>query len=97
MAVPPEPAPGHPEIVRVRASNPSPMTLDGTNTYVVGPASSDGPAYVIDPGPADAAHIEAVAEVCAQRGGLAGILLTHSHGDHSEGVGMLERARARPR
>jgi glyoxylase-like metal-dependent hydrolase (beta-lactamase superfamily II) len=47
-------APGHPEIARFVAPNPSAMTLDGTNSYVVG---SD-PAYVIDPGPDDAGHIQ---------------------------------------
>ena len=49
-------APGHPEIWRVMAENPGPMTLTGTNTYLYG---SD-PCWVIDPGPADEAHISAV-------------------------------------
>jgi glyoxylase-like metal-dependent hydrolase (beta-lactamase superfamily II) len=89
VAVPPEPAPGHPEIVRVRADNPSAMTLDGTNTYIVGSVGGRGPVFVIDPGPADPAHIAAVAAVCDERGELAGTLLTHSHGDHSEGVELL--------
>jgi glyoxylase-like metal-dependent hydrolase (beta-lactamase superfamily II) len=62
------------------------MTLEGTNTYVVGRA----PAYVIDPGPADPAHLEAVRREAADRGGIAGILLTHSHADHSAGVSMLD-------
>ena len=73
----------------MRANNPHPMTLDGTNTYVVGPEGGGGPVYVIDPGPADQVHIDAITAVCAERGGLAGVLLTHSHADHSEGVGML--------
>ncbi|HEY7151079.1 MAG TPA: MBL fold metallo-hydrolase [Solirubrobacterales bacterium] len=62
------------------------MTLDGTNTYVV---ASD-PAYVVDPGPADAAHLEAVRSIAEDRGGMAGVLLTHSHADHSAGVPMLD-------
>ena len=81
----PEPAPGHPEILRIVAPNPSPMTLGGTNTYVVG---SD-PAYVVDPGPADEAHIAAVRAAAESRGGLGGVLLTHAHSDHSEAVGLL--------
>lgn len=78
--------PGHPEIERVVAPNPGPMTLEGTNTYVVG---SDGASWVIDPGPADAAHVAAVREAAERRGELAGVLLTHSHGDHSQGVVQL--------
>lgn len=78
-------APGHPEIGRVVAPNPSPMTLEGTNTYVVG---EDG-AYVIDPGPADEAHISAVRAEADCRGGLAGVVLTHDHFDHSEGAEAL--------
>jgi len=78
-------APGHPAIVRVRAHNPGPMTLTGTNTYVVG----SSPAWVIDPGPADRGHIELVREVAETRGGIGGVLLTHSHSDHNAGVGML--------
>ena len=61
------------------------MTLGGTNTYVVGEA----PAYVIDPGPAEPSHCEAVQAAGAERGGIAGILLTHSHSDHSAAVPML--------
>jgi glyoxylase-like metal-dependent hydrolase (beta-lactamase superfamily II) len=79
-------APGHPEIVRLVASNPSPMTLQGTNTYVVGEA----PAYVIDPGPADRAHVDAIVAEAERRGGIGGVLLTHSHGDHSDAVPMLD-------
>jgi glyoxylase-like metal-dependent hydrolase (beta-lactamase superfamily II) len=78
-------APGHPAIVRIRAHNPGPMTLTGTNTYVVG----SSPAWVIDPGPADPAHIGLVREVAETRGGIGGVLLTHSHSDHNAGVGML--------
>jgi glyoxylase-like metal-dependent hydrolase (beta-lactamase superfamily II) len=80
-----ETAPGHDDILRIVAPNPGPMTLEGTNTYVVG---SD-PAWVIDPGPAIAGHIEAVRAAGEARGGIAGVLLTHSHADHSVGVDML--------
>jgi len=71
-----EPLPG---IKLVVAPNPSPMTLDGTNTWVV-----DG--WVVDPGPADAGHLERVASAAAP---LRGIVLTHSHADHTEGASEL--------
>ena len=80
-----EPAPGGADFVRIRADNPGPMTLTGTNTYVAG----RDPAWVIDPGPDDPAHIDAVRVEGEGRGGIAGILLTHSHADHSAGVERL--------
>jgi glyoxylase-like metal-dependent hydrolase (beta-lactamase superfamily II) len=71
-------------VVRVRAPNPSPYTLDGTNTYIV-------ERWVIDPGPADDGHLERIVEAAA--GDIAGIVLTHDHADHSEAAPLLaERA-----
>jgi len=71
-------------VARVRADNPSPLTLDGTNTYVVS-------GWVVDPGPADERHLDAV--LAAAGGEVAGIVLTHDHHDHSEGAPALaERA-----
>ena len=67
-------------ITRVRAGNPSPLTLSGTNTYVV-----DG-AWVVDPGPLLEEHVAAVVAAVASP---AGIVLTHSHADHSEAAGEL--------
>lgn len=81
-----ETAPGRPEIARVVAPNPGPMTLEGTNTYVVGAE----PALVIDPGPDDRGHVDAVAAEGERRGWIGGVLLTHSHADHSAGAGMLD-------
>jgi glyoxylase-like metal-dependent hydrolase (beta-lactamase superfamily II) len=81
-----EEAPGRPEIARLVAPNPGPMTLDGTNTYVVGWE----PAFVIDPGPDDRAHLDAVVAEAERRGGLGGVLLTHSHADHSAGATRLD-------
>jgi glyoxylase-like metal-dependent hydrolase (beta-lactamase superfamily II) len=70
---------------RLVAPNPGPMTLEGTNTYLVG----RDPCWVIDPGPNDAGHIERVRAEGDSRGGIAGYLLTHGHGDHSEGIEVL--------
>jgi glyoxylase-like metal-dependent hydrolase (beta-lactamase superfamily II) len=81
LAEPIEAAPGHPEIVRILAPNPGPMSLAGTNTYVV---AAQGRAFVIDPGPEDAGHLQRVRE--AAGGEIAGLLLTHGHSDHSAGV-----------
>jgi glyoxylase-like metal-dependent hydrolase (beta-lactamase superfamily II) len=69
----------------VRAGNPGPLTLSGTNTWIVG----RDPAWVVDPGPALADHLERVAGALALRGGLGGIALTHDHIDHSEAVAAL--------
>ncbi len=55
------------------------MTLDGTNTWIVG-------GWVVDPGPADPGHLERVASAAAP---LQGVVLTHSHADHSAGAGAL--------
>jgi glyoxylase-like metal-dependent hydrolase (beta-lactamase superfamily II) len=68
-------------VIRVRAPNPSPLTLDGTNTYVVG-------GWVVDPGPALPAHLEAVRRAAGDR--IEGVVLTHSHLDHSEGAELLD-------
>jgi glyoxylase-like metal-dependent hydrolase (beta-lactamase superfamily II) len=86
MAPPPvEAAPGRPEIARIVAPNPGPMTLQGTNTYVV----RNDPAYVIDPGPPDEGHLAAVRAEAERRGGIRGVYLTHSHADHAAGVQPL--------
>jgi glyoxylase-like metal-dependent hydrolase (beta-lactamase superfamily II) len=70
-------------IVRVRADNPSPMTLDGTNTYLV-------EGWVVDPGPDDEPHLVAVLE--AAGGGIEGIAITHAHADHDGGAAALAAA-----
>jgi glyoxylase-like metal-dependent hydrolase (beta-lactamase superfamily II) len=73
-----------PLVTRVLAPNPSGMTLDGTNTYLVG-APGSGAAVVVDPGPADDAHLAAVEAALAARGaGVVALLVTHHHGDHAE-------------
>jgi glyoxylase-like metal-dependent hydrolase (beta-lactamase superfamily II) len=81
-----------PHVERLVAPNPGPMTLEGTNTYVIG----RDPAVVIDPGPDDPGHVEAVREFCQGRGGIGTVLLTHGHSDHSGGVEGLGMEPARP-
>lgn len=83
-----EPGP-HPDVTLVRADNPGPKTLEGTNSWVV---AVGGRAWVVDPGPDLDPHLDAVAAAVAAGGGLAGIALTHRHGDHADGVaGLLRR------
>ena len=73
------------DVALVRADNPSPLTLTGTNTWLVG-------RWVVDPGPALDAHLDAVAAAIQARGGAEGIAVTHDHADHVEGLDAL-RAR----
>ncbi len=68
----------------ILAPNASPLTLDGTRTYIVG---SSRPA-IIDPGPADPAHLDAIVESLGD-GVAVAILVTHSHPDHDAGAGAL--------
>lgn len=70
----------------VLAPNPSPMTLDGTNTWLLAEADASR-AVVVDPGPDDEAHLRRVVEVAGRRGLHVGLtLLTHGHPDHAEGA-----------
>jgi glyoxylase-like metal-dependent hydrolase (beta-lactamase superfamily II) len=73
------------DILCLRAPNAGPVTLSGTNTWVVGRE----PAWVIDPGPQLDAHLERQFQAIASRGGLGGIVLTHDHHDHSQAVPAL--------
>jgi glyoxylase-like metal-dependent hydrolase (beta-lactamase superfamily II) len=70
------------DVLGIRAANPGPFTLSGTNSWIVG----RDPAWLIDPGPALADHVEALRLELEHRGGLGCILLTHDHLDHSEAV-----------
>jgi glyoxylase-like metal-dependent hydrolase (beta-lactamase superfamily II) len=75
------------DVVGIRASNPGPFTLTGTNSWIVG----RDPAWLVDPGPALEEHLESLADELATRGGLGGIALTHDHSDHTEAVPALRR------
>ncbi|GII25221.1 MBL fold metallo-hydrolase [Planosporangium mesophilum] len=71
-------------VTLLRAPNPGPMTLDGTNTWVLRAADGE-PAVVIDPGPLDEGHLTAI----AAHAPVELILLTHGHHDHVEGAARL--------
>lgn len=75
-----------PGVRRIVANNPGPYTFLGTNTYLVGTEE----VAVIDPGPADEAHLDAIAR--ATRGQrVSHILVTHSHRDHCDGAQPLQQ------
>jgi glyoxylase-like metal-dependent hydrolase (beta-lactamase superfamily II)/8-oxo-dGTP pyrophosphatase MutT (NUDIX family) len=82
-----------PRVWRVTAPNAGMMTGPGTNTYLVGDPQT-GRWHVIDPGPADAQHLEAVR--AAAPGPIAGILVTHTHVDHSPGAAALAERTGAP-
>jgi len=78
------------------APNPSPMTLDGTNTWVIAEPGSSS-AVVVDPGPDDEAHLRRVlAEAVAGDRRVARIVLTHGHPDHSAGAPRLAELTGAP-
>jgi glyoxylase-like metal-dependent hydrolase (beta-lactamase superfamily II) len=73
----------------VLAPNPGPMTLNGTNTWLIAEPGS-AVAMVVDPGPDDEAHLRRVGDLAAAAGQRIGrILLTHGHLDHSAGAARL--------
>jgi glyoxylase-like metal-dependent hydrolase (beta-lactamase superfamily II) len=80
------------DVERLTAPNPGPMTLEGTNTYLVG----RDPAVVIDPGPDDPGHIKAIRQAASERGGIGTVLLTHDDADHLAGVEPLGVEPTRP-
>ncbi|MFZ9395644.1 MAG: MBL fold metallo-hydrolase [Erythrobacter sp.] len=98
MALPPEPWPTgvaeqcEPLVRRVLAPNPSPYTYTGTQTYLVGNA---GDVAVIDPGPADPAHLDAV-ERAIGGAKVVAIMCTHTHRDHSPAAAPLSARTGAP-
>lgn len=63
---------------RLLAPNPGPMTLDGTNSYLIG-AAGTAKSVVVDPGPLDEGHLARLAAA----GPVALVLITHHHADHT--------------
>ncbi|MBF9036307.1 MBL fold metallo-hydrolase [Rhodobacterales bacterium HKCCE2091] len=81
-----------PGLRRLRAPNASPMTHSGTNTYLLGTTG----LAVIDPGPDDPAHLDAILSAVAPGQHVAAILVTHSHLDHSPLARSLSRVTGAP-
>ena len=73
------------DLLTIRASNPGPLTLEGTNTYLVG-------GTVVDPGPDDEGHLQSILAA----GAVARIALTHRHPDHASGAGRLSELSGAP-
>lgn len=82
-----EPSLMAPGVTRIVAENPGPFTFKGTNTYLVGTRR----LTVIDPGPDDAAHREAILRAAEDRP-IDCIVITHTHKDHVDGLAELVAA-----
>ncbi|MDO5619326.1 MBL fold metallo-hydrolase [Kocuria sp.] len=79
----------------IRAENPSPMTLEGTNTWILQAALKKGQAsgaVVVDPGPDLAEHVDRLVEL----GAIDLVLVTHRHGDHTHAVDTLHERTGAP-
>lgn len=76
---------------RMVAPNPSPFTFTGTCVYIVG----EGEVAVIDPGPADPAHLDALLAAIPGES-VTRIVVTHSHRDHAGGAALLQRRTGAP-
>jgi glyoxylase-like metal-dependent hydrolase (beta-lactamase superfamily II) len=80
----------------VLAPNPSPLTLDGTNTWVIAEPGSTA-VLVVDPGPEDDGHLRRVLSVaCAEDRRVARIVLTHGHPDHAAGAARFAELSGAP-
>jgi glyoxylase-like metal-dependent hydrolase (beta-lactamase superfamily II) len=77
--------------IRIGAHNPSPMTGDGNNTYLL--AGAGGEASLVDAGVGEPRHLDAIArEVEAHNAKLTRVLVTHGHADHASGAPALAAA-----
>jgi len=84
-----------PLIARVTAENPGPFTFSGTNTFIVGREADGAAVAVIDPGPDDPRHLEALLSAVAGRR-VSHVLVTHTHRDHAPLARPFARAVGAP-
>ena len=80
-----------PSLRSIQASNAGPFTLEGTRTYLIGRRR----VAVVDPGPADPSHVDAVARA-VERADAVTLLVTHGHGDHTGAAAALARRLGAP-
>ncbi len=79
-----------PRVLRLTAANAGMMTGPGTNGYLVGADDAQAPLALIDPGPADPVHLQALLAAAPRR--ITHVLVTHTHRDHSPGARALAQA-----
>lgn len=82
----------YPNLKRIIAPNPSPMTFWGTNTYILG----TNELAIIDPGPAVQSHFDAIMSSLNKNQSITHILITHSHIDHSPLAKQLSERTSAP-
>ena len=71
---------------RITAPNPGPMTDEGTNTYILG----EDKVAVVDPGPLEQSHIDAILNAVGDN--IKWVVATHTHPDHSPAVAPIALA-----
>ena len=81
------------ELIVVRADNPGPMTLTGTNSHVL---RDEDQVWVVDPGPKDPEHLAELLLTCGDDARPEGVLVTHRHADHAAGAATLARQLTAP-
>ncbi|KLK90135.1 hypothetical protein AA309_27485 [Microvirga vignae] len=90
-AIPGKAVPVAPGILRITAPNSGPLTYHGTNSYIV---ETENGNVIIDPGPGDSAHVEALLRAVSDN--VAAMLITHGHGDHTAAARFIRSETGAP-